>query len=87
MDAKTPAPEPEVYHSPPELGKQFRKRPSWWIAEIEAGRLAAINMSNGVRPKYLVSQTALEEFLERRRVTPAPPPVRRQRRGDVPRYV
>ena len=88
MPAKTPAPKPEAYHSPPELGRQFGKRPSYWIDRIKANELEAINLSNGVRPKYLVSQTALEAFLRARQVTPAPPPARKQRRDStIPRYV
>ena len=73
--------------TPPEIAKELRKRTSWPIKKIESGELPAINLSDGKRPRYLVRRADLEEFLRRRAVTATPKPTRRDRRGDIPRYV
>ena len=78
---------PPEFYTPPEVAELLRVRASKVIARIKAGELAAINLSDGTRPRYRIARAALEEFIQRRQVTPAPIPTRRQRRGDVPRYV
>lgn len=53
---------------------------------IRTGALVAIDISTGKRSRYVVTSEALEDFEQRRTVTPpAPTPKRRPkvRRGDV----
>jgi excisionase family DNA binding protein len=51
-------------------------------ALIRAGNLEAVDVGRGARkrPRYRVSQSALESFLERRTVRPPNPANRRQHR-------
>jgi excisionase family DNA binding protein len=87
MDANTPTPKPVEWLTPPTIAKELHCRASKPIAWIRSGKLAAVNLSEGSRARYLVRREDLDEFLQRRQVTPPPPTVRKQRRGDVPRYV
>lgn len=55
-----------VTFSPPEIAKQLgcsREKVAGWI---DRGELQAINVSDSDRPRWRVSQEALEEFLKGR---------------------
>jgi len=72
----------------PQLAAWMRKRQSYFVAEIKAGRLKAVNLGTGSRPRYHISQEALDEFLQSRAVAPAVQPTRRPRRDSkIPQYV
>lgn len=70
----------------PQLAEWMHKRQSYFVGEIKAGKLRAVNLGSGTRPRYHVSQEALDEYLAGRAVTPPTRPVRRERR-DIPQYV
>jgi len=79
---------PNEFLTPPEVARLLRCRESRILADIRSGRLRAINLSDGVRPRYRVSQQALDDYLLSRTVSPETRPERRQRReSQIPRYV
>jgi hypothetical protein len=69
------------YSTPPERAKEIRVDAKKIIAEIEAGRLEAINVAapGSRRPRYRISETAWQEFLHQRQVKP----LRRRRRLET----
>lgn len=71
----------------PQLAKWMHKREAYFVGEIKAGRLQAVNLGSGTRPRYHVSQEAVDEFLRARAVTPAARPAPVRRRLTVPKYV
>ncbi len=75
-----------AYLTPPEVARLIRVRESKVISWIRAGRLPAINVSEGTRPKYRIKPDDLETFLASRAVAPISRPARRERLS-VPRYV
>jgi excisionase family DNA binding protein len=76
------------WSTPPEIAKWLRIRESKVGEYIRAGKLAAIDIGTGKRPRYRIARTALDDFLAAQAVpTECKPPARRQRRDDVPRYV
>jgi len=70
----------------PEVARLLRTRESRVLSWVRAGRLPAINLSEGQRPRYRIARQALDDFLASRAVTPAARPVRRERLA-VPKYV
>lgn len=76
----------DAYLTPPEVASVLRCRQSKVLTWIRSGRLAAVNLSEGQRPRYRIARTALDEFLAGKAVSPAIKTVRRQRR-EVPQYV
>jgi excisionase family DNA binding protein len=77
---------PSEYLTPPEVAALLRCRQSKVLTWIRSGRLAAVNLSESARPRYRIAQSALDEFLAGKAVTPVVKTVRRQRR-EIPRYV
>lgn len=75
-----------AYLTPPEVARLLRMRQATVVSWIRSGRLPAIDISEGRRPRYRISTQALDEYLAGRAVTPPTAPVRRQRR-DIPQYV
>ena len=60
------------YWTPPMIGKLLGVDPARVIGWIRAGKLAAINLSDRTRPRFRVSQEALDDFLRQREVTTQP---------------
>jgi len=75
-----------AYLTPPEIARMLRMRQATVIGWIRSGRLRAIDISEGRRPRYRISRQALDEYLVGRAVAPPTRPVRRERR-DIPQYV
>ncbi len=74
--------------TPPEVAALLRIRESKILGWVRSGRLPAINVSEGQRPRYRIARAALDAFLQQRAVAPAVPPARRQRRDSkIPQYV
>ena len=68
----------QVWLTPPEIAELLRVNPDkvrGWIAD---GHLRAVNISDGSRPRYRVSQDDLDAFLAVRSTTK--PPKRKQER-------
>ncbi|NLY00955.1 MAG: helix-turn-helix domain-containing protein [Rhodopirellula sp.] len=75
-----------AYLTPPEVARLLRMRQATVVSWIRSGRLPAIDISEGRRPRYRISTQALDEYLAGRAVTPPTRPARRERLS-VPRYV
>jgi len=75
-----------AYLTVPEVARLLRTRETRVLSWVRAGRLPAINLSEGQRPRYRIARQALDEFLQARAVSPAVRPVRRERLA-VPKYV
>lgn len=71
------------YLTPPEIAKLLRVAPDKVHGWIRRAELRAINVGNGNRPRYRVSQESLDAFLQAREVQP-PPPRQERRRPDQP---
>ena len=61
-----------IFRTPPAVGKLLGVDPARVIAWIRSGKLKAVNLSDRTRPRYRISQEALEEFLRQREVTTQP---------------
>jgi hypothetical protein len=73
------------WHSPPQIAQSRGIDANKVVGWIKSGELKAINAATslGGRPRYLVSDTALDDFDRRRAVIPpAPSAPRRRRRAD-----
>lgn len=70
-----------TWFTPPEVGSRFRVEAAKVRGWIESGQLAAINVATkgATRPRYRISEHALEAFLAGRAVA-KPAPAARQRR-------
>ncbi|MGQ0634224.1 MAG: helix-turn-helix domain-containing protein [Planctomycetaceae bacterium] len=70
-----------AFYTPPAVGRLLGVSPEKVIGFIRRGELAAVNIAaNPVgRPRYRISQAALEAFLARRSVSPAARSLRRPR--------
>ncbi len=77
---------PTEWLTPAEIAKELRIRESKPVGWIKSGRLQAVNLSEGQRPRYRIARAALDEFLQRQAVIPVAKPERRSRR-EVPHYV
>ncbi len=82
-----PADTRREFYTPPEVARRLRCRESKVIAWIRSGRLAAIDISEGSRPRYRISRRALDSFLQARAVAPIARPARRERLSGIPKYV
>jgi excisionase family DNA binding protein len=71
----------------PEISKLLRCRQSKVTNWIRSGKLQAVNLSDGQRPRYRVARTALDDFLAAQAVVPESKPARRQRREKPTGYV
>ena len=76
-----------TYLTPPEAAAELRCRESTVRGYIRSGRLPAVNLSEGRRPRYRISRAALDTFLATVAVVPDSRPVRRQRRETIEKYV
>jgi hypothetical protein len=78
-------------YTPPEVGRMLRVKPDKVIRWIRAGELIASNLAERAtgRPRWRITQEALDEFLRRRRAVSRANPVtrRRKREAEVTRYV
>ena len=74
------------FYTPPEIARLLRCRESKVASWIKSGRLPAINVSEGHRPRYRIARAALDAFLQQQAVVPVAKPERRQKR-EVPHYV
>src|SRR5689334_14253479 len=72
-----------AYLTPPEIARLLRVCPEKVLGWIRRGNLRAINVSDGVRPRYRVRRECLDEFLASLEVQP-PAPRERRRRNDRP---
>jgi len=73
--------------TPPAVAKRLGVTPERVISWIRAGRLRAVNLSDGpIRPRYRVAPDDLERFLTSREVSPRPRPVRRRCEPTVKHY-
>jgi len=81
--ALRPKPAKDRY-TPPELATQWGVSPDKIRAWIQSGELAATDVSatQGGRPRYLISQEAIETFEARRTIQTSPEPPRRHNRRD-----
>ncbi len=71
----------------PEVRKLLRCRESKIRSWIASGRLTAINLSDGKRPRYRIRRNDLADFLTTLAVRPESRPVRRQKRERPAGYV
>lgn len=72
-----------TYHTPPEVARRYRidaKKVAAWCA---SGKLRAVNVSNGHRPRWRISDEALREFEAGRTSRPAVKPSRQKRAANV----
>lgn len=70
-----------AYLTPPEIAKLLRVSPEKVLGWIRRGKLKAVNVGDGFRPRYRVSRENLDVFLKSREVQPPPP---RQKRKPQP---
>jgi len=69
--------------SPPQVARELQVTPERIISWIRAGRLRAVNLSEGAkRPRFRIDRDDLEMFLRTREVAPRPKPQRRRRKRD-----
>lgn len=75
-------PESPAYLTPPMIAREISVKVDTVGVWIRSGELPAINTAArlGGRPRYKVARAALEAFLARRAVTPAPKATTRPRR-------
>ena len=59
-----------TWRSPPQRAKQLGIDPEKVIGWIESGQLVAVNVSNGTRPRWRISDSAFEAFLVARQNRP-----------------
>ncbi|MHC4402141.1 MAG: helix-turn-helix domain-containing protein [Planctomycetota bacterium] len=59
-----------TYLTPPEIAQRLRVRRDTVYGWIRAGKLRAVNVSEGTRPNWRVDERDLERFLESRTTTP-----------------
>jgi excisionase family DNA binding protein len=69
----------KTYLTPPEIAKLLRVSPEKVLGWIRRGKLKAVNVSDGFRPRYRVSQEDLDAFLKVREVQPPSPRTHRKR--------
>jgi hypothetical protein len=70
--------------TPPEAAKILRKSPESVISLIRSGSLRASNVGQGAkRPRYLISEDAIADFLAAREVRPRAKAPRRKRDPEV----
>ena len=62
---------PNEWHTPPEIAKLLRVKPAKVLAWIASGELRAVNTGDAGRPRWRVSTSAWDEFLQGRSSIPA----------------
>lgn len=68
-----------VFLTPPEIAKLLRVSPEKVLGWIRRAELKAVNVGNGVRPRYRIHRESFGAFLIAREVQPPTPQVRRRR--------
>lgn len=66
------------YLTPPEIAKRLRVSNEKVLGWIRLAELKAVNVGNGLRPRYRISPDSLALFLASREVQPPAPHVRRR---------
>lgn len=67
------------YLTPPEIAKLLRVSHEKVVGWIRRGELATVNVGNGTRPRFRISQESLDAFLRKREVQPIPKAMPRRR--------
>lgn len=71
-------------HTVASLAKFLRISDEQVLSHIRAGRIRAVNVGGGVqRPRWRVSEDALQEFLAARTASPKPVTKRKRRPADT----
>lgn len=65
--------------TPPQIARELQVRQSKPLCWIKSGRLPAVNLSEGKRPRYRVRREDLDDFLLRKAVVPQGKATRRRR--------
>jgi excisionase family DNA binding protein len=78
--------DPKPWLTPPEIAERLRVDASKVIGWIRAGRLVAINVSEGARPRYRIDPAEFDRFIAGRSTSPPPSTTRRKRRQDASAY-
>ena len=75
---------PNEWHTPPEIARLLRVKPAKVLRWIASGELRAVNTGDAGRPRWRVSTSAWDEFLQGRSTVPTPivSPRRRRRVPD-----
>lgn len=68
--------------TPPAIAKQLVVHVGKVLGWIQSGELRAINLGNGMRPRWRIMPEDLKAFLERRAAQPALKATRRRRKVD-----
>ena len=86
-DEETACASPPRSSTPPVIGRRYGVAPAKVIGWIESGELSALNLAGPdcTRPRYHVTEAALEQFEASRRVVPdgGPSAIRRLRRKSA----
>jgi len=72
----------QLWHTPPAVAKRLRVTPEKIISLIHSGEIQAVNVAlnkDGKRPRWRISEDAVQAFLQNRASKP-PVPRRRRRR-------
>jgi hypothetical protein len=70
--------------TPPAVARKLGVDAHRVLGWIRNGKLSAVNVSDGVRPRFRVSPESLDVFLQARTVVPVPPRRPRPRRKLLP---
>jgi excisionase family DNA binding protein len=73
--------------TPPRLAEQLGVNVHRVLGWIARGELAAVNVGDGVRPRYRILPQAVEAFLAARSAKPAPKARRRQKEKRASGFV
>jgi excisionase family DNA binding protein len=75
----------ERWLTPPAIARRLGVHPDKIVSWLKSGELRGVDVATrlGGRPRYRVDPDDLEDFLERRAVTPPPPKQRRRRRSQT----
>ncbi|NLE37060.1 MAG: helix-turn-helix domain-containing protein [Pirellulaceae bacterium] len=79
MTDTSPVPATPQWRTPPNVAKLLGVDHHRVLTWIKSGKLVAINLADGSRPRYRISADALEDFLHARQVAAAPKQERRRR--------
>jgi hypothetical protein len=58
------------WFTPPQVARQLAVDPAKVVGWCKSGKLVAVNVSDGIRPRFRISPEALADFLRRRQATP-----------------
>ena len=73
------------YMTPPEIAELLRASPEKLLRWIRKAELKAVNVRDGLRPRYRLRCEDLDEFLRSRKVHPPATRATRARRHPLPR--